>query len=136
MPVIRSVEGSEVFTKAISPLRLLVALKLVTVLALFRVVPVLELVVNKAPFSVLVVTELTAEIAPVVLVSEILPLVLSAPPFKVILRPAVRKRLPELLPRSALTRMSLEPPVAAKVMLPEPPVEIVLPMVSVPLAFS
>lgn len=120
-PVMVSVDGSEAFMRSRSPLVLFVALKLVTSLLLFSVVPVFEVVVNRLPLISFVSAEVVSEIAPVVLVSETLPLVLRSPPFKERLRPAVALILPEVLLTLASIKRSLEAPVAAKVMLPAPP---------------
>src|SRR5476649_149832 len=70
--------------------------------------------------------------APKVPVKETFAPVLMLPPFNVILRPAVAKIAPVVLPTLALTRMSLVVPVALRVTLPAPLAVTVLPNVSVP----
>jgi hypothetical protein len=106
-----------------------VALKLVTVLALPKVVPVAEFVASNAP---LIVFAPISVIAPVVAVKETLPLVLRLPPFRVRLSPAVAVMTPEVLLTFAPTTMLLLAPVAVRVMVPEPPAVTVLSSVSVP----
>jgi hypothetical protein len=117
-----------VFTREIPPLAS-VALKLVTVLALPKLVPNAETVVRAAPLIKLLLISL---IAPLVAVRETLPLVLRLPPFRLTLRPAAIEMRPDVLSTLALTRMSLPAPVALKLTLPVPSAMTVLPSVSVP----
>jgi hypothetical protein len=123
-----TVKGAAVFVSEIPPFAS-VALKLVTVLAFPKVVPVAEFVVSHAPLIVFVPISV---IAPAEAVRETLPLVLRLPPFRVRLSPAVAVITPEVLLTFAPTRMLLLAPVALRVMLPEPPAVTVLPSVSVP----
>jgi hypothetical protein len=123
-----TVNGAAVFVREIPPFAS-VALKLVTVLALVKVVPVAEFVVRNAPLIKLVLISL---MAPAVAVRETLPLVLILPPFNVTLSPALAEITPEVLATLAPIRMLLLVPVAFNVTLPEPPAVTVLPKVSVP----
>jgi hypothetical protein len=116
-----------------TPLPASVALKLVTVLALPKLVPAAETVVSNAPLIKFVLISL---IAPAVAVREILPLVLTLPPFRVMLSPAEAEITPEVLLTFAPTRMLLAAPVAVSVTVPRPPAVTVLPSVSVPLAVN
>ncbi len=127
------VNGAAVFTKEITPAPLFEPLKLVTVFALPKVVPVAELVVSRPPFNNPAAASLTA---PTVPVSEIPPVVLRLPAFNVTLRPAVALTAPEVLETFALKRISLVVPVADKVTPPLPPAVTVLPSVSVPVLFK
>ncbi len=131
MPVIAN--GAAVFTKEIKPVPLFVALKLVTVFALPKVVPVAELVVSRPPFNKPAPASL---MAPAVPVSEMPPVVLIPPAFNVTLRPAVALIAPDVLPTLALKRISLVAPVADKVTPPLPPAVTALPSVSVPVLFK
>ncbi len=110
MPVIAN--GAAVFTKEIKPVPLFEPLKLVTVFAFPKVVPVAELVVSKPPFNKPAPASL---IVPAVPVNEIPPLVLTFPAFRVTLLPAVALIAPDVLPTLALNKILLEPPVADKV---------------------
>jgi hypothetical protein len=121
-------KGAAVFVREIPP-PASVALKLVTVLALPKLVPAPEFVVSNAPLIVFVLISLSA---PAVAVRETLPLVLILPPFRVRLSPAVAVITPEVLLIFAPTRMLLAAPVAVSVTVPEPPAVTVLPSVSVP----
>jgi hypothetical protein len=112
-----------------TPLPASLALKLVTVLALPKLVPVAEFVVRNAALIKFVLISL---IAPAVAVRETLPLVLILPPFNVTLSPAVAEITPEVLATLAPIRMLLLAPVAVSVTVPEPPAVTVLPKVSVP----
>jgi hypothetical protein len=123
-----TVKGAAVFVSEIPPFAS-VAVKLVTVLALPKVVPVAEFVVSHAP---LIVFAPSSVIAPAEAVKETLPLVLRLPPFRVRLSPAVAVITPEVLLTFAPTRMLLPAPVAFNVTVPEPPAVTVLPSVSVP----
>ena len=123
-----TVKGAAVFVNEIPPVAF-VALKLVTVLALDKVVPVAETVVSSAP---LIKPAPASSIAPSVAVRETLPLVLMLPAFSVTLSPAEAEIAPDVLPTLALTRISLPVPVALKVTLPEPLAVTVPPNVSVP----
>ena len=116
IPVI--VNGAAVFTKEITPAPLFEPLKLVTVFALPKVVPVAELVVSRPPFNKPAPASL---MAPAVPVSEIPPVVFILPAFNVTLRPAVALTAPDVLPTLALKRISLVVPVADKVTLPVKP---------------
>ena len=126
MPVI--VKGAAVFVNEIPPVAF-VALKLVTVLALDKVVPVAETVVSNAP---LIKPAPASSIAPSVAVRETLALVLMLPAFSVTLSPAEAEIAPDVLPTLALTRISLLVPVVLSVTVPEPLAVTVLPIVSVP----
>ena len=102
-----------------------VALKLVTALALPRLVPVAELVLSNAPLMLLVLISL---IAPVVAVKETLPPVLMLPPFSVTLPLAVAL----ISPNTALTfplirTLLLVPAVVAMVMVLLVPVVVTVP---------
>ncbi len=110
MPVIAN--GAAVFTKEITPAPLFEPLKLVTVFALPKVVPVAELVVSKPPFNKPAPASL---MVPAVPVSEMPPLVLTLPAFSVTLLPADALIAPDVLPTFALNKMLLEAPVAANV---------------------
>jgi hypothetical protein len=122
-----TVKGAPEFVREIPPFAS-VALKLVTVLALFKAVPVAECVVRNAPLIKFVLISL---MAPAVAVRETLPLVLM-PPFNVTLSPAVAEITPDVLATLALIKMLLVAPVAVSVTVPEPPAVTVLPRVSVP----
>ena len=125
-----TVKGAAVFVNEIPPVAF-VALKLVTVLALDKVVPVAETVVSNAP---LIKPAPASSIAPSVAVRETLPLVLMLPAFSVTLSPAEAEIAPVVLLTLALTRISLLVPVVPSVTVPEPLAVTVLPIVSVPVA--
>jgi len=127
IPVI--VNGAAVFVNAMLPLVIFVPLKFVTVFALFNVVPPTELVVNNPP---LIKPAPASDTVPVP-VNETLPLVEMFPAFNVTLRPAVALIAPDVLPTFALNSMSLVPPVADNVTVPDPPAVTALPNVCVPL---
>src|SRR3984957_4255556 len=131
MPVI--VNGAAVFVNEITPVPLLAALKLATVLAFPNVVPVAELVVSNAP---LIKPAPASLIAPSVPVKETLPAVLTLPAFNVTLRPATAEIAPVVLLTFASNKISLVVPVALNVTVPAPPAVTALPNVSVPLAFK
>ena len=115
MPV--TVNVPMVLVRAMLPLVLLLALKLVTVLLLANDVPVAELVVSNAPFRMPAPASLTAPAVPVRLM---LPLVLMLPAFRITLRPALAVMAPEVLPTLALIRMSFAAPVVVNATVPVP----------------
>jgi hypothetical protein len=119
-----------VFTRLTSPLVAFVALKLVTVFALFSVVPVAELVVSNAPLINPAPASLTSPAVPVRLT---LPAVLTLPALSVTSRPAVAVIAPVPLETVAFTRTSLVAPVAVRPTVPAPPAVTSAPIVSVPL---
>lgn len=127
MPVMPS---APVLVRETSPLVALVALKLETVLAAFKVVPPTELVVKRAPLKS---PAPVSETVPAVPVKERLLELVILPVLKVTLRPAVAEIAPEVLEAVALTKISELPPFAVKVTVPEPPAVTVLPRVCVPL---
>ena len=126
MPVMARVP---LLVKSIFPLVALVASKLATVLAAFKVVPPTELVIKRAPLKK------PAPVSAIVpeAVNERLPELVMLPELKERLRPAVADIAPEVLAILAFTKISLLPPVATKVTVPEPPAVMLLPSVCVPL---
>src|SRR6266404_2135936 len=128
MPVI--VRGAAVLVREIFPLVVLVALNEVTVFALPSVVPPTELVVSNAAVKTLPAP--ASDTVPAEPVKETFPVVVILPAFNVTAWPAVALIAPDVLPTSALNKISLEPPVAESVTVPEPPAVTVEPKVSVP----